>query len=496
MVSTTETKNGTDLFDRLKALFKFFKVIFYDVISELVIGFMTGAVPTYVCLIVGICLSTSLLMSVDGWILSLFHKKALFIPPGKFRDWVGLLSLFSGFYGWGVFRVLKRTMTTRQLDNAFTNAGLETKLKEKPKFVSDVPIDEFGRKLILRSGGLPLSSFSTAKDHLESNLNVNITKMENPGGNKEFIEVIYTTVPMPGLWILDNMQPYRDFSFPIGLSCRGEIKANLRDTPHFLVAGESGAGKSTFITTMLTVLLHNNIDDLEVYYLDFKSGMENQVFSGFHNIHLATDLSSAAQHLSEVRNRLDERMKIFAQAKARSLEMFNKSEFRKGPKEKRILVVVDEIAELTPTFGGKANSDMAAINATLSKIARMGRAVGINLVIGVQKPDAKNLDPTIKANLSGVLCFAVSHFSQSLIVLGNGRGADLNKAYKGRAIWKQGLEFVEVQAPLLTEKEVKDVRSKIGEYWSQNGQPEEKKDALSVNQSSVAADFADGASPS
>ncbi len=469
-----------DLFVYVKNLFCFFKVILFDVNREIVIGFMTKAVPTYFCLIVGIALSGSLLIYLDARIFSLFHKTRLLIPAGKFRDWFGLLSLLFGFYGWGIYRLFQRIVTTRKLDIACINAGLETKLKERPKFHSDYPIDEFGRKLTLRAGGLPLSSFISSKAHLESNLNVHITKMENPKNNKEFVAVIYTTVEMPELWILDNMLAYKDFSFPIGQSCRGEIKANLKDISHFLIAGESGAGKSTFVRAMLTILLANN-EDLEIYYLDFKSGMENQVFSGFSNMHCIDDISEAAQKMNSVKRILDDRMKAFQQAKARNLEMYNKSSFRKGAKEKRIVVVVDEVAELMPTFKGKANTEMVEVNSTLNRIARMGRAVGINLVIGVQKPDAKNLDPTIKANLSGVLCFAVSHFTQSTIVLGNSRAADLNKAYKGRAIWKHGLDFVEVQAPLLTEEEVNDVRNKIDGYWKQDKTHSEETEKISLN---------------
>jgi DNA segregation ATPase FtsK/SpoIIIE-like protein len=174
-------------------------------------------------------------------------------------------------------------------------------------------------------------------------------------------------------------------------------------------------------------------------------------------------------------------MATFKKAKARSLEMYNKVVLKKELREKRIVVVVDEIAEIMPTFKGKANSDLVEINSTLNKIARMGRAVGINLVVGVQKPDAKNLDPTIKANLSGVLCFAVSHFTQSTIVLGNSRAADLNKEFKGRAIWKHGLEFVEVQVPLLTEEEVLDVRNKIDGYWKQRNQSSSDRKEITLN---------------
>ena len=469
-----------DLFVFVRNLFVFIKTLTWDIAREINIGRKTHALPTYLCLGIGIFLSLSLMIYVDGWVFSLCHKHRLLVPAGKFRDWLGLFSLFFGFYSWGLYRLLQRRATVAKLDRIWTNAGLETRLKEKPKFYSDLPIDEFGRKLRVRASGIPLDSFVNVKPTLESEFNIYIANMENPEGNKEFVDIVYTTEEMPALWTIDNIYTYKDFSFPIGKSYRGEIKANLKDIAHFLVAGESGGGKSTFIRMMLTILLANN-DEIEIYYLDFKAGMENQVFSGFSNLQCIDDFSTAATKMAEIKRVLDIRMQAFKNAKARNLEMYNKSVMKKELREKRIVVVVDEIAELMPNFKGKANSDLVEINSTLNRISRMGRAVGINLVVGVQKPDARNLDPTIKANLSGVVCFAVSHFNQSTIVLGNSRAADLNKEYKGRAIWKHGLEMVEVQAPLLTEEDVINVRGSIDQYWNQNTQTEKDKSENQLN---------------
>jgi S-DNA-T family DNA segregation ATPase FtsK/SpoIIIE len=240
--------------------------------------------------------------------------------------------------------------------------------------------------------------------------------------------------------------------------------ASLRVIPHFLVAGESGGGKSSFIRMMITVLSANNAD-LEVYFLDFKAGMENQVFQGFDNIILVDDVQDALGKMNQLRDELDRRMRDFKVAKARSLEMFNKKQNRSQDRVKRIIVAVDEISELVPTVGGKSNSTVNEINSILGRIARMGRAVGINLVVGIQKPDAKSLDPTIKANLSGIVCFPVPHFSQSTVILGNSRATELNAEIPGRAIWKNGSKQEEVQTPFLTEIEVADARAKAAKFW-------------------------------
>lgn len=81
--------------------------------------------------------------------------------------------------------------------------------------------------------------------------------------------------------------------------------------------------------------------------------------------------------------------------------------------------------------------------------SRNGRPEPTLLVIATQRPDSRSLDPQVKANLSGVLCFAMQNDSSSITVLGNGRATDL-PLIPGRAIWKEGPLMMEVQTPYLS----------------------------------------------
>ena len=103
--------------------------------------------------------------------------------------------------------------------------------------------------------------------------------------------------------------------------------------------------------------------------------------------------------------------------------------------------------EATPTSG-----DIQIARRVLSQIARQGRSVGVHLVIATQRPDAKSLDPQVKANLTGVVCFQMLNDASSITVLGVGRATEL-PAIPGRAIWKCGAEMVEVQTPYLETEE-------------------------------------------
>jgi S-DNA-T family DNA segregation ATPase FtsK/SpoIIIE len=456
-------KSKTDLAEDLKKVFLPFKILAIDPTKEVLIGLREKSLPLVELLAAGIFLSQFHYWNGFTWLLFRLGIHLVWHLPlmsGIFGAWL----VASGFHCWGIRQGALRAKLKLKLTESFIKAGIETRLKETPHFVYDVPVGSNSRKLRVRSSGIPTQEFKENRTHLEADLNINISKVENPKDNRELVDIIYSLEKMPTFWLLDNLMSYKDFSFPLGKTVEGEVKSNLNKIPHYLIAGETNSGKSTLIRSIVMVLTLNN-RDLETYLIDLKGQMDGQVFGDFERVKVLSERFDIDKETNDIETLLDARMQEAKNLQAKNITEYNAKQKSRDKKWNRILVVVDEIAELMPSVHSPDKALLAKIQSRLNRFSRIGRSVGIHLIIGVQKPDHKNLDATIKANLPGVVCFPVSHFSQSVLVLGNGHAAELNAAIPGRAIWKYGSNETEIQAPFLSNEEIQRAQEKMTNYF-------------------------------
>lgn len=114
-------------------------------------------------------------------------------------------------------------------------------------------------------------------------------------------------------------------------------------------------------------------------------------------------------------------------------------------KLRRLYIIVDEAPEIYKSTIDGSSVERKKAREGLSKLARQGRAAGIHLVATAQKPDAKEIDPTVKANMPAILCFAVNNVAASVSALGTKRAFEIGTQHKGRAIYKFGPNLTEVQ---------------------------------------------------
>ena len=235
----------------------------------------------------------------------------------------------------------------------------------------------------------------------------------------------YEATPPPGRLVLG-----------LGQSHRGRLWVDLATLPHLLVGGMTGGGKSVFLTQALTYLvLTHRPDQLHLVCVDLKGGIELDAFSDIpHSVEeVVTSVDGAARALGSIRGEVDRRLQALRNAGVRDIDAWAEPGRPPWPR----ILVVDELAELTVRELGAAPAAVAAQKAAtgrLAEIARLGRAVGIHLILCTQRPDAEAVPGQLKANLAGTVAFRVRSEVNSHILLESDRAA-LLPHHPGRAIW-------------------------------------------------------------
>jgi len=297
--------------------------------------------------------------------------------------------------------------------------------------------------------GATLDRFRKAKDNLESNLKVHIDDIREIR-RKGLIDIVYSSEEMPRKVKIKDIRKLPPCKFLIGETRASIIKADIRLVPHLLVAGQTGGGKSTFLRQFITTH-YLNLPAAHFVLIDLKEGLESHLFEGLPGIEVFDNVKDAVLRLKDYDRTLQTRLNTIKAAGCVDLDQYLKK-MGESSQIERDFIIVDEAAELFLAGGGTKSSEAQEGRRILSDVARRGRAAGVHLVVATQRPDTKSLDPQVKANLPGVLCFQMANDASSITVLGVGRATDL-PPIKGRAIWKVGAQMIELQTPLLTDTE-------------------------------------------
>lgn len=225
------------------------------------------------------------------------------------------------------------------------------------------------------------------------------------------------------------------------------IVANLAKLPHLLVAGTTGSGKSVGVNAIILSLLYrNDPDSLKLMMIDPK-----QVeFAPYEDLpHLITPIinapNKAIRALQVATVEMDRRYELFSQIKVKNIASYNEKVSIKMP---NFVIIIDELADLMITGGKEAE-------AFIARIAQMGRAAGMHLIIATQRSSVNVITGHIKANLPSRISYRVGSRIDSKVILDEMGAEDLLGNGDGLFTTTNGL--MRIHAPWVSEQEVEHI---------------------------------------
>ena len=205
-------------------------------------------------------------------------------------------------------------------------------------------------------------------------------------------------------------------SFAVGKDIGGNaIVGNIAKLPHMLIAGTTGSGKSVCMNSIIISLLYKaSPDDVKLIMVDPKM-VELGIYNGIPHllIPVVTDPKKAAGSLQWAVTEMMRRYRAMSDAGVRDLESYNAiidSQEEEGVHLPQVVVIIDELADLMLVAAKE-------VEESICRIAQMGRAAGIHLIIATQRPSADVITGLMKANIPSRIAFAVASAMESRIIL-------------------------------------------------------------------------------
>ncbi|GAA8886451.1 DNA translocase FtsK [Helicobacter pylori] len=251
---------------------------------------------------------------------------------------------------------------------------------------------------------------------------------------------------------------FQKSSSPLTLALGKDIVGNpfitdLKKLPHLLIAGTTGSGKSVGVNAMILSLLYKNPpDQLKLVMIDPKM-VEFSIYADIPHLltPIITDPKKAIGALQSVAKEMERRYSLMSEYKVKTIDSYNEQAPSNGVEAfPYLIVVIDELADLMMTGGKEAEFPIA-------RIAQMGRASGLHLIVATQRPSVDVVTGLIKTNLPSRVSFRVGTKIDSKVIL----DTDGAQSLLGRGdmlFTPPGANgLVRLHAPFATEDEIKKI---------------------------------------
>jgi S-DNA-T family DNA segregation ATPase FtsK/SpoIIIE len=267
----------------------------------------------------------------------------------------------------------------------------------------------------LRLGtGLQIKKLSNLESDLAMKLSVKSVRYQIPFQNSGNIGL---EVPNEHREVVEFDDLHRNTSgleIVVGKDTIGnDVTINLAKLPHLLVAGQTGSGKSVALNCIISSLIKNNrSDEVSLLLIDPKMVEFAPYREAKQVIKVIDETEFAVVSLHWLCKVMDDRYKLLAKHGVRNIDALD----RKGVKLPKIVVVIDELADLM-------SQAKKQVEPLLARLAQKSRAAGIHLVLATQRPSVNVITGILKANIPARMAFRVASGVDSSVIL-DSRGAE------------------------------------------------------------------------
>ena len=281
-------------------------------------------------------------------------------------------------------------------------------------------------------GGVNLAKIAARDKELAYKLSATSVRIEAPIPGTQLIgvEVPNTrsaSVPLRGIIESEEWKKSNGpLTFAVGKDISGKpVVADLADMRHLLIAGTTGSGKSVMTNTLIMSLLYRNApSDMRLIIVDPKQ-VEMVAYNNIPHLltPVITDTSKALSAMKWAAGEMDRRYKLMAEEHVKKISDYNKKMAKKASSDDKpedsdeqngkmpyIVIVIDEMSDLMMQAGKE-------LEPLIVRIAQLGRAAGMHLVLATQKPVVKVITGLIKGNIPSRIAFRVLTSMESRIIL-------------------------------------------------------------------------------
>ena len=384
-----------------------------------------------------------------------------------------------------------------ELPERANNEGANEELKRKAKIL-DETLKNFGvdaRVVQVTQGpavtryevqpniGVKVSKIVQLSDDIALNLQAKSIRMEAPIPGKAAvgIEVENSVVNKVTLREIISSKEFKKqkskIAFAVGKDIAGNpIVGNLKEMPHLLIAGATGSGKSVCINSIITSILYKADPDEVKFMLIDPKVVELKSYNDIPHllIPVVTDPSKAAAALSWAVVEMTDRYKLFSEVGAKDLTVYNRKMKDLGEEDSvlpQIVIIIDELADLMIVAKNQ-------VSESIQRIAQLGRACGIHMIVATQRPSVNVITGVIKANIPARIAFAVSSSVDSRTILDSGGAEKL--VGKGDMLYspKGGVKPIRVQGTLVSDEDVEKVIDFVKEQTEEIDYSQEVIDSI------------------